>query len=87
MIDALPTVSVRVLLFASFAETLGFDELELSLASPATVGDALRRIQTLPGGERLPHRPLCAVNLTQVTPSAPLTTGDELALLPPLSGG
>jgi molybdopterin converting factor small subunit len=87
MIDALPTVSVRVLLFASFAETLGLDELELSLESPATVADALRRIQTLPGGERLPHRPLCAVNLTQVTPSAPLTTGDELALLPPLSGG
>jgi molybdopterin converting factor small subunit len=87
MIDTLRTVSVRVLLFASFAETLGFEELELSLESPATVGDALRRIQTLPGGERLPQRPLCAVNLTQVTPSAPLTTGDELALLPPLSGG
>jgi molybdopterin converting factor small subunit len=87
MIDGLTTVSVRVLLFASFADTLGFEELELSLQSPATVADALRRILTLPGGERLPERPLCAVNLTQVPPSAPLATGDELALLPPLSGG
>jgi molybdopterin converting factor small subunit len=87
MMDGLSTVSIRVLLFASFAETLGFEELELSLQSPATVADALRRIQTLPGGERLPQRPLCAVNLAQVTLSAPLTTGDELALLPPLSGG
>jgi sulfur-carrier protein len=87
MIDGVPPVSVRVLLFASFAETLGLDELELSLESPATVGDALRRIQALPGGDRLPQRPLCAVNLTQVTPSARLAAGDELALLPPLSGG
>ena len=87
MITRLPAVSVRVLLFASYAETLGFDELELSLDAPATVGDALRRIQTLPGGERLPPRPLCALNLSQVTPAAPLSSGDELALLPPLSGG
>jgi sulfur-carrier protein len=87
MADRLPNLSVRVLLFASYAEALGSDELELSLKPPATVGDALRQIRTLPGAERLPPRLLCAVNLTQVTPSAPLELGDELALLPPLAGG
>jgi molybdopterin synthase sulfur carrier subunit len=87
MPSVLPTVSVRVLLFASYAETLGVDALELSLDHPATVGDALRRIQALPGGERLPSRPLCALNLSQVNATTPLTNGDELALLPPMSGG
>jgi molybdopterin converting factor small subunit len=87
MPSALQTVSVRVLLFASYAETLGFDAVELSLDHPATVGDALRRIQALPGGEKLPPRPLCALNLSQVPATTPLTTGDELALLPPLAGG
>jgi sulfur-carrier protein len=81
------SVSVRVLLFASYAETLGSDRLELSLDAPATVGDVLRRIQTLPGGEKLPAKPLCALNLSQVGLAAAIVTGDELALLPPLSGG
>jgi molybdopterin converting factor small subunit len=81
------TVTLRVLLFASYAETLGFDSFELALDSPATVGDALERLRALPGGEKLPPRPLCALNLSQVSPSAPLSGGDELAILPPLAGG
>jgi sulfur-carrier protein len=86
-ITAPPTVTVRVLLFASYADTLGVDSLELSLESPATVGDALDRLRSLPGGERLPRKPLCALNLTHVRPDAPLSAGDELAILPPLAGG
>jgi molybdopterin converting factor small subunit len=87
MLPPPPGVSVRVLLFASYAETLGLDELELSLDAPATVGDVLQRIQALPGGEKLPPKPLCALNLSQVGTGAPIASGDELALLPPLSGG
>jgi molybdopterin synthase sulfur carrier subunit len=84
---AATTVTLRVLLFASYAETLGFDSFELTLDSPATVGDALERLRALPGGEKLPPRPLCALNLSQVSASAPLSGGDELAILPPLAGG
>ncbi len=80
-------VSVRVLLFASYAERLGFDSIELSLASPATVGAVLERLRALPGGDRLPQRPLCALNLAHVGPEAPLAAGDEVAVLPPLAGG
>ena len=87
METALPLITVRVQLFASYAEALGADTLELSLERPATVADAVLRIRALPGGERVPPRPLCAVNLSQVGPSAALEPGDELALLPPLSGG
>jgi molybdopterin converting factor small subunit len=78
---------VRVLLFASYADTLGFDSVELRLDQPATVGDVLDRLRALPGGDRLPPRPLCALNLTHVRSDAPLSAGDELAILPPLAGG
>jgi molybdopterin converting factor small subunit len=80
-------VSIRVLLFASYAEGLGFDAIDLSLAPPATVGAVLERLRALPGGDRLPQRPLCALNLAHVGPEAPVATGDEVAVLPPLAGG
>jgi molybdopterin converting factor small subunit len=83
----LTTVTVRVLLFASYAELLGRDALELQLESPSTVADAIERLRSEPGGNRLPPKLVCALNLAQVGPRARLTTGDELALLPPLAGG
>jgi molybdopterin converting factor small subunit len=81
------TVTVRVLLFASYAELLGSDALEMALESPARVSDVLVRLRAFPGGERLPAKPLCALNLAQVEPDTLLGAGDELAILPPLSGG
>ena len=74
-------------MFASYAEALGFDVVDLSLDQPCTVKDAVKRLRALPGGEKLPDRPLCALNLSQAAPEDPLSPGDELALLPPLSGG
>ncbi|MBA3344766.1 MAG: MoaD/ThiS family protein [Gemmatimonadales bacterium] len=82
-----PSVSVRVLLFASYAERLGREVLELTLPTPATVGQVLREVRALPGGERLPARPLCALNLSHVGPDTPVSGGDEIAILPPLAGG
>ena len=81
------TVTIRVLLFASYAELLGSDALEMVLENPARVSDALDRLRAVPGGDQLPAKPLCALNLTQVEPDTPLRVGDELAILPPLSGG
>jgi molybdopterin converting factor small subunit len=84
---AVSTITVRVLLFASYSDVLGLDSLDLTLENPATVEDALNRLRSMPGGERLPAKPLCAVNLRHVSPAAPLASGDELAILPPLAGG
>jgi molybdopterin converting factor small subunit len=84
---AASTITVRVLLFASYAEALRFDHLEVSLDDGATVRDAVERLRSLPGGESLPLKPLCAVNLSQARLDTRLATGDELALLPPLAGG
>jgi sulfur-carrier protein len=66
---------------------LGLDSIELTFAGTATVADALERLRALPGGDRLPPRPLCAVNLAQARPDASLSHRDELAILPPLAGG
>ena len=84
---ATSTLTVRVLLFASYAESLGLDSLDLSFAGNATVADAMNQLRELPGGDRLPPRPLCAINLSQVSPNTALNHGDELAILPPLAGG
>ena len=57
-----PTISVRALLFASYAEAVGRGTVALTLAAPATVRSALQQLRALPGGHRLPERPLVAVN-------------------------
>jgi molybdopterin synthase sulfur carrier subunit len=83
----LAPVTVRVLLFASYADEIGADAVEVTVAAPASVGAVVDQVRALPGGSRLPARPLCALNLTHVDFGAPVAAGDELALLPPLAGG
>lgn len=84
---ATSSIVVRVLLFASYADRLGVESVELKLDSPATVGGVLERVRSLPGGSELPPHPLCARNLAHVSLDEPVSMGDEIALLPPLAGG
>jgi molybdopterin converting factor small subunit len=86
-VSASPLVSIRVLLFGSYAEVLGQDSLTVRLPRPATVAGVLQYLRALPGGDRLPERPLVGVNLGHGGPETPLADGDELAILPPLAGG
>jgi MoaE-MoaD fusion protein len=74
---------VRVRLFAVLRERAGRDELELELPEGARVRDALERVQDVAGGLRL----VMAVNREYADADAPLSQGDELALIPPVSGG
>ena len=80
-------VNVRVLLFAGYAERLGLETVRVALPAIATVADALDHLRSLPGGEQIPPKPLCAVNLTHAALDTRLSEGDEVALLPPLAGG
>jgi len=81
-------ITVRVLLFARYAELAGTAETMAELAPPASVADVLRDLRArFPGASALPERPLVAVNLLQVPLDHPLAAGDEVAILPPLSGG
>jgi molybdopterin synthase sulfur carrier subunit len=84
---SVPTVSLRVLLFASYADVLGMPELTLTLPAPAILADVVAHLRDLPGGDRLPARPLCARNLDHAIATTPVVDGDEIAVLPPLAGG
>jgi sulfur-carrier protein len=82
-----PSLTVRVLLFASYAEALGADAVDLTLPSPATLKSVIEHLRALPGGDQLPPKPLCARNLAHAAPDEPVGAGDEIAVLPPLAGG
>ena len=78
---------VRVRVFASYAEAFGRDEIPLELPAGATAGDALAAVRSRPGAERLPPKPLLAVNQRYARADTALAEGDEVALIPPVAGG
>ena len=79
--------TIRVRLFARFAELLGSDSLELAVEGAMTVGDVLSRVRALPGGAAIGDSALIAVNLKQAALDSEVVPGDEIAVLPPLAGG
>jgi MoaE-MoaD fusion protein len=74
---------VRIRLFAGLRERAGRDELELELPDGALVADALRAVDDLAADVPL----VMAVNREYASPGDVLSAGDELALIPPVSGG
>ncbi len=77
---------VRVLVFASYAEALGTDALDLELPSGATVAACVAEVRRHTG-EGVPPAPLVAVNRRYAAPQEALAEGDEVALIPPVAGG
>lgn len=81
-------MDVTVRLFASLREHAGAGTVRLDLDDGATVADAVAELR---GGALagLPeHAPfVTAVAREYVKPDHPLVAGDELALVPPVSGG
>ena len=82
-------IAVEVRLFAMLRERAGAGALELSLPAGATVADALARLgEQRDLGELLTRLPLTiAVNREYADAATVLRSGDELALIPPVSGG
>src|SRR4051794_16120188 len=75
---------VRVRLFAMLRERAGGRaELELDLPAGARVRDAVEELEHLAPGVHL----VMAVNREYAAPEHELAEGDELALVPPVSGG
>ncbi|HEU4655894.1 MAG TPA: molybdenum cofactor biosynthesis protein MoaE [Capillimicrobium sp.] len=74
---------VRVRLFAQLRERAGRSELELDLPDGARVADALAAVGDLADGLPL----VMAVNREYAPADQPLHPADELALVPPVSGG
>lgn len=84
--DAAMTITIQI--FAALAEALKTEEMTMELPAGATVGDVLDRI----ADEHLHFtswrdRTAIAVNHDYVDAGHVLNDGDELALIPPVSGG
>jgi molybdopterin synthase catalytic subunit len=81
-------VRVRVRLFAMQRELVGAREVELSLSRPASVADAwaalVDRVPAIGPGTAFVR---FAVNGAWAGPETPLGDRDELAVIPPVSGG
>ena len=76
-------MQIRVRLFAGLRERAGTGELQLDLPDGALVADALERMRELTDGVPV----VMAVNQEYADPGAALQSGDEVALIPPVSGG
>ena len=76
-------MDVRVKLFAGLRERAGADELPLTLPDGARVADVLSRLSDVTAGVPV----VMAVNQEFADASVVLHAGDELALIPPVSGG
>ena len=85
---------IQVKLFASLRERAGWSErLVTPVTHPATPLSLWRQLQlpgggdSADGGNPLPQGIRVAINQSFAAPETPLADGDELAFLPPISGG
>ncbi|MDR0499084.1 MAG: MoaD/ThiS family protein [Holophagales bacterium] len=76
-------MKLKVLAFARYKEQLGFTEAEMLLPDPPTLSELLKQ----PCFAALPKDALLAVNQKFVNDSETLYAGDEIAIMPPVSGG
>jgi len=81
-------MTIRILLFATLADQIGQRQLTLDLSDKARVGDAIDRLTEQYGQvAQMRGRLATAVNMEYVSADRVLSEGDELALIPPVSGG
>jgi molybdopterin synthase catalytic subunit len=80
-------VRVSVRLFAGLRERAGTDRLDVELPDGAKVGDLLAAMAATPVGALRPRECVVAVNREYASADEPVNAGDEVALVPPVSGG
>ena len=81
-------MTTKVLLFASLREIASGPSLTLDLPQGATAGDLVRVVAGhLPAAASLLPRVRVAVNQAYVGMDHEIAPGDEVALIPPVSGG
>lgn len=80
-------MNVRVVLFAKPRELVGKPQVELALPAGATPADAWGQLSSRYDLGPLPRSFRCAVNSEYAGWDTKLEDGDELAVIPPVSGG
>jgi MoaE-MoaD fusion protein len=81
-------MQIHIKLFAVLRETAGTGQLILDLPPGATVASAAAALaQQTPATTKFLNRVAYAVNQNYVNSTTTLSDGDELAIIPPVSGG
>ena len=79
---------VTVRLFARLRELVGTDEILRPVPDPATVADVWHALTAeWPALSPYAASLSCAVNTQNARMTTPVSDGDEIAFLPPVSGG
>src|SRR5438270_8734414 len=88
MFGILSTMRVQVLFFGQLKDLIGRSSETLPLADRATLGDLLQHYaDEFPDIHKLSSSLALSINREYASKDAPLRDGDEVALLPPVSGG
>jgi molybdopterin synthase sulfur carrier subunit len=86
--EKLQSITITVKLFAAYQEAYGIPELELQVTAGTPVEAVRDRlIQEHPELEQWRNLTRFGVNLQFVEPNTVLQDGDEVVLIPPVSGG
>jgi molybdopterin synthase sulfur carrier subunit len=81
-------MTIRALFFASYRDLAGTDELVVHLPAGSDVAMLVHQLRAGGSGwQALPAAPAVAVNMTYAPLSTQLCDGDEVAFIPPVSGG
>jgi len=88
MFGILSTMRVQVLFFGQLKDLTGRSSESLPLAERATLSDVLQHYaDKFPDIRKLSSSLALSINREYASPDAPLRDGDEVAMLPPVSGG
>ena len=81
-------IQITVKLFAIFQEVFATDEIQVKLNSGASVSEIFDRlVSQYPNLEQWRSLTRYAINLSFAESNTILKNGDEVALIPPVSGG
>lgn len=81
-------MQIRAVFFALYRDIAGADELEFDLPAGSSVEDLVVHLRDQGGNwKTFPPQPAAAVNLKYTDLGELLSDGDEVAFIPPVSGG
>lgn len=81
-------MKVTVRFFATYRDVAGKPQIEMEMDDGASLGDLLERLyDTYPKLKKWSESIICSVNRKYADDDKVLEPGDEVALLPPVSGG
>lgn len=82
------TVNIRLKFFASAREIVGTKDLDMDIEKGSKAKDVLDRLkEKYPGLKKLDGQLILAVNKQTGRADKMIEDGDEIAVLPPVSGG